>query len=85
MFVCTSVFSSPFTGEGKKAYIQRCISTINMPNATEQRKKIFCFCFANKYEVGYKKWSNSIKSTDTFSMSQKKLVDFGKKAAKECM
>jgi len=76
--------ADPFMGEGKQAYIDRCISTSEMPGYSIADKKKFCKCFADKLEKGYQQVLKSIKSSDSKSAAQKKINDMAQRFAIEC-
>lgn len=60
IFVFASLaIADAFMGEGKQTYIERCISTSEMPGYSIADKKKFCKCFADKLE---KRISTSIKN-----------------------
>ena len=66
-----------FKGEGKQAYIERCISTTKMPGYSIADKKMLCKCFADKLEKGYQQVLKSIKSSDSMATAQKKMDNIG--------
>ncbi len=76
--------SDAFMGEGKQAYIERCISTSEMPGYSRADKKKFCTCFANKLEKGYQQVLKSIKSSDSMATAQKKMDNMAQQYAREC-
>ena len=78
-------FADPFMGEGKKGYINRCIQTSSMPNASAAKKESFCVCLANRLEVIYPDVLKSIKQTDSVAVAQQKMVNAAQSAAKACM
>ena len=78
-------FSDAFMGEGKQAYIERCISTSEMPGYSAVDKIKFCTCFANKLEIGYQQVFKTIKSSDSMATVQKKMDAIAQQYAKECM
>lgn len=76
--------ADPFMGEGKQAYIDRCISTSEMPGYSIADKKKFCRCFADKLEKGYQQVLKTIKSSDSMFVAQKKIGDMTQRFAIEC-
>ena len=68
-----SAYSDPFMGEGKQGYINRCLSSSEMPGRSRSEKKDFCNCFANKLEEGYQEVLKSIKPTDSAALAQQKM------------
>jgi len=77
--------SDPFMGEGKQAYIERCISTSEMPGRSTAEIEEFCKCFANKLEKGYQDVLKSIKSSDSVALAQQKINSMTQRFARECI
>lgn len=85
IFVFASLaIADAFMGEGKQTYIERCISTSEMPGYSIADKKKFCKCFADKLEKGYQQVLKTIKSSDSMSAAQKKIDDMAQRFAIEC-
>lgn len=77
--------SDPFMGEGKQAYIERCISTSEMLGYSTAEKEKFCKCFANKLGKGYQDVLKSIKPSDSVALAQQKMDNMAQRFARECM
>jgi hypothetical protein len=77
-------FADPFIGEGKQAYIKRCISTSEMPEYSITAKEKFCKCFADKLGKGYQEVLESTKPNDSMAVAQQKMDNMAQRFAKEC-
>ena len=77
--------ADPFMGEGKQGYIERCISSSEMPGRSRSEKEEFCNCFANKLEDGYEDVLKSIKPNDSAALAQQKMNSMAQQLAQSCM
>jgi len=77
--------SDPFMGEGKQAYIERCISTSETIGRSTAEREEFCKCFANKLEKGYQDVLKSIKPSDSVTLAQQKMNNMAQRFARECI
>jgi len=78
------VLADAFMSEGKQAYIERCISKLEMPEYSTTDKRKFCKCFANKLEKGHQGVLQSIELSDSLASAQKKMDDAAQQFAREC-
>lgn len=77
--------ADPFMGEGKQRYIERCVSTSEMPGHSSAERETFCRCFSDKLENGYEDVLKSIRPNDSVALAQEKMNGMAQQFARACM
>ena len=85
VFPSISSSADPFMGEGKQNYIDRCVSTAEVPGYSIAEKRKYCECFADKLEESYPKIMKTLENSGSLEKAQKVANEIAEKVAIECM